>query len=951
MSNSPRMEEQISVPLPMASGIKTGTENTHLLRLGDVRLSTYVGSGSTTTASAAMVDAVVVIQRAVRRFLVQKQARMDQSNNTTDATTIKAHLTSTSKDASTAAAVLTHGSNIWNIAPSSSTRRQSSPALTVTVKSAANTVDMGTLQQTCLRQSAEINQLKELVSKMLLESEEDRRKLRQRDREIEELMKQQLKLTQSASLASGFDATTKNATASSSRFGHLTVGVNKPAHAPLLATSSTVPSFNTFGMVGMDDSSSSAATETAESTATGSALGVLADDLYEPNMPYASNVGGPAAAIHPLSMPSQSNSITSLQQQSSTSSHQPNLSVKINASQSFYQQQYQGLMDMVDSPLSSDYGQEVSTPTGYGGSGRGLSQHGYGSQVSFPMMNHRSSGSFSSTSRGGGVGGGVFDSPGVEQPGAYPWNVLTAGLSHSQSWADDMNTGYGYDVQAAGQYQHGAMGHSAGFDPQYINQQYAHSNQQQQATQSAQQQHQGLPPYRNNYRRHSERPVHLDYQMCVDRILQATDQQASIYLQQKLKTSPPDQKLQIIDAILTTSSAYPLMSNRFGNFLIQRCFEFGSPSQIDALAQAMRGNILTLACDPFGCHVVQKALDNVEEDCKARIVTEMFRRIRETIVHRYACHVWQKVFEIRWTDAPPAVMTYVNNAVVGRWAGVAVDETGSLVVQNIFENCAEHDKRPVLNEILQSVTTIAKGQWGNWVIQHILEHGSPADRATVTQKILEDAVSLSLDQYASKVVEKTLRMAATLSNSVTSTTAASATSIVTDNNTNSATAATTPVTPTPTGPPTITINGTIISLTQEEVMGQYIHIVSTNSLNQDRPRIPLIDIAADQYGNYIIQYILTNAGQKHRETCAGLIKRHMVSLRGSKYGQKVAFMVERWRVNPFSNGGGSNAGGALGQGGSNGGGGSGYGSKSGSGANGMEGNGSASGGGGRRNRW
>ncbi|KAI8347773.1 armadillo-type protein [Mortierella sp. GBAus27b] len=331
--------------------------------------------------------------------------------------------------------------------------------------------------------------------------------------------------------------------------------------------------------------------------------------------------------------------------------------------------------------------------------------------------------------------------------------------------------------------------------------------------------------------------------MCIDRILQATDQQASIHLQQKLKTSPPDQKVQIIDSILGGgggSQTYPLMCNRFGNFLIQRCFEFGTPQQIERLAYAMRGNILTLACDPFGCHVVQKALDTVEEDYKARIVTEMFRRIPETIVHRYACHVWQKVFEIRWTDSPPAVMTYVNNAVAGKWPSVAVDETGSLVVQNIFENCPEHDKRPVLNEILQSVTTIAKGQWGNWVIQHILEHGAPADRATVTQKILEDAVSLSLDQYASKVVEKTL-----------------------------------------------------------QVMAQYISIVCDGVL--DRPRIPLIDIAADQYGNYIVQYILTNAGPQHRETCAALIKRHMVSLRGSKYGQKVAFMVERWRGGPFSN--------------------------------------------------
>lgn len=75
ISNSPRIEEQIFVPLPTTTATKTGTEN----RLGDVRLSTNVGSGSAvTTASAAMVDAVVVIQRAVRRFLVQKQARMDQ---------------------------------------------------------------------------------------------------------------------------------------------------------------------------------------------------------------------------------------------------------------------------------------------------------------------------------------------------------------------------------------------------------------------------------------------------------------------------------------------------------------------------------------------------------------------------------------------------------------------------------------------------------------------------------------------------------------------------------------------------------------------------------------------------------------------------------------------------------------------------------------------------------
>lgn len=58
----------------------------------------------------------------------------------------------------------------------------------------------------------------------------------------------------------------------------------------------------------------------------------------------------------------------------------------------------------------------------------------------------------------------------------------------------------------------------------------------------------------------------------------------------------------------------------------------------------------------------------------------------------------------------------------------------------------------------------------------------------------------------------------------------------------------------------------------------------------DRPRIPLIDIASDQYGNYLIQWILTHASPKHRDRVAAHIRRHMVSLRGSKFGSRVGML-------------------------------------------------------------
>ncbi|KAJ3477413.1 hypothetical protein NLG97_g8847 [Lecanicillium saksenae] len=324
----------------------------------------------------------------------------------------------------------------------------------------------------------------------------------------------------------------------------------------------------------------------------------------------------------------------------------------------------------------------------------------------------------------------------------------------------------------------------------------------------------------------------------VDKIVCNNDQQASIFLQQKLKVGTPEQKFEIVEAIV--AQAYPLMVNRFGNFLVQRCFEHGTPDQVIKIAQAIRGNTLNLSMDPFGCHVVQKAFDSVPENYKAIMVHELLRRIPETVIHRYACHVWQKLFELRWTESPPQIMTYVNEALRGMWHEVALGETGSLVVQNIFENCLEEDKRPCIEEVLANIDIVAHGQFGNWCIQHVCEHGAPPDRSRAIDHVIRYASEYSTDQFASKVVEKCLK-----------------------------------------------IGGT-------DFLGRYLDRVCEG--RRDRTRIPLIDIASDQYGNYLIQWILNNATPQHREMVAAHIRKHMVSLRGSKFGSRVGMLCTNHAV-------------------------------------------------------
>ncbi|EQK98823.1 Pumilio-family RNA binding repeat protein [Ophiocordyceps sinensis CO18] len=360
-----------------------------------------------------------------------------------------------------------------------------------------------------------------------------------------------------------------------------------------------------------------------------------------------------------------------------------------------------------------------------------------------------------------------------------------------------------------------------------------------------------------NYRRLLDKNVSANWKYIVDKIVCNNDQQASIFLQQKLKVGSPEQKYEIVEAIV--AQAYPLMVNRFGNFLVQRCFEHGTPEQVIKIAGAIRGNTRSLSMDPFGCHVVQKAFDSVPEDYKSIMVRELLRRIPETVIHRYACHVWQKLFELRWTESPPQIMKYVNEALRGMWHEVALGETGSLVVQNIFENCLEEDKRPCIEEVLANIDIVAHGQFGNWCIQHVCEHGAPPDRSRAIDHVIRYAAEYSTDQFASKVVEKCLK-----------------------------------------------IGG-------GDFLGRYLDRVCEG--RPDRTRIPLIDIASDQYGNYLVQWILNHATPQHREMVAAHIRKHMVSLRGSKFGSRVGMLCTNHAVTTRPGPGvGPGMGGRMGQG-------------------------------------
>lgn len=77
----------------------------------------------------------------------------------------------------------------------------------------------------------------------------------------------------------------------------------------------------------------------------------------------------------------------------------------------------------------------------------------------------------------------------------------------------------------------------------------------------------------------------------------------------------------VFNEILT--AAYSLMTDVFGNYVIQKFFEFGTPEQKTVLANKIRGHVLPLALQMYGCRVIQKALECITQDQQKDIVREL----------------------------------------------------------------------------------------------------------------------------------------------------------------------------------------------------------------------------------------------------------------------------------------------------------------------------------------
>ncbi|KDO35765.1 hypothetical protein SPRG_18907 [Saprolegnia parasitica CBS 223.65] len=316
----------------------------------------------------------------------------------------------------------------------------------------------------------------------------------------------------------------------------------------------------------------------------------------------------------------------------------------------------------------------------------------------------------------------------------------------------------------------------------------------------------------------------------------AKDQHGSRFIQQKLETAKADIKDIVFAEIYPV--ALTLMTDVFGNYVIQKFFDFGTSHHLSLLLRTISGRVLELALQMYGCRVIQKALElkNIPE--KLHLISELTGHVLKCVKDQNGNHVVQKCIEILPWKTPVAmdVGGFILSAFLGNVYSLATHPYGCRVIQRVLEHCTEAQMAPILKEIHDCCCLLVEDQYGNYVIQHVLEHGQPSERSQVINKVYPDIVRFSYHKFASNVIEKCLMYA---------------------------------------------------SVHQLHVI--VAHVMEAN----ERGECPLQVMMKDQYANYVVQKLIDVADAEERERMVVIIKTQASHLKRFNFGKHILNRLEK----------------------------------------------------------
>ncbi|XP_062204341.1 pumilio homolog 12-like [Phragmites australis] len=307
---------------------------------------------------------------------------------------------------------------------------------------------------------------------------------------------------------------------------------------------------------------------------------------------------------------------------------------------------------------------------------------------------------------------------------------------------------------------------------------------------------------------------------------------------------------------------YLLAKDQNGCRFLQRIFTEGSQEDAQKVFGSVIEHIDELMVDPFGNYLVQKLLEECNDDQKMHIVYEITKRQGQLIkvsCNMHGTRVVQKVIEtINTSDEFSMVVSALSPGAIT----LMMDANGSHVAHCCLQKMSPEYNAFLLNAAIEYCFELAKDRQGCCIIQKCILHANMEQKNRLLYSITSRALDLAEDQYGNYVIQYILELKVTW-----------ATDKILDK-----------------------LEGHYGYLSMQKCSSNVVEKCLKEAREPKRVKIihelindpKLPHILLDQYGNYVIQTTLRVCEDATvHAALIGAIKPHAAALRNNMFGKRV----------------------------------------------------------------
>jgi len=228
----------------------------------------------------------------------------------------------------------------------------------------------------------------------------------------------------------------------------------------------------------------------------------------------------------------------------------------------------------------------------------------------------------------------------------------------------------------------------------------------------------------------------------------------------KFLSSNPTAAPMLVSALLPEVAC--LASHPYGagvvSELLCHCQDLKLSSAVKALSSCLKGSLVRLTKDRFGCRVVQAALREAMPEFQQCFVSELQGQVLSLCQHLHANFVLQKCIELLEPHLGVFMITELKDHAVS----VAVHVYGCRVLQRLIEHCS---REPQLIDLVDSmlgnaenVEKLLKDLFGSNVLRALLVHGTVHHVKAILDVLGTNVLKFAKHKHASLVFERCLEV-------------------------------------------------------------------------------------------------------------------------------------------------------------------------------------------------